>query len=81
MPETDGMLQLGRRHLLDAGATPLQGQAYDIIASILDDPSPGLDGVKERLYRCLEAHPHAPEMALLEHLRETVKIVNAEPGQ
>ncbi|WP_320537252.1 hypothetical protein [Pseudarthrobacter sp. IC2-21] len=75
------MLQLGRHHRFDAGATPLQGQAHEIIVSILDDPSPGLDGVKERLTRCLAAHPHAPEMALLEHLRETVKIVNAEPGQ
>jgi hypothetical protein len=81
MPEADGMLQLGRRQTLDEGATPLQGQAYDIIASILDDPSPGLDEVKERLYRCLAAHPNAPELALLEHLKETSKIVNAEPGR
>ncbi|GAC1381331.1 MAG: hypothetical protein NVSMB43_22580 [Pseudarthrobacter sp.] len=69
------------RDNMTADRSPLQGQAHEIIVSILDDPSPGLDGVKERLSRCLAAHPHAPELALLEHLRETVKIVNAEPGQ
>jgi hypothetical protein len=60
------------------GGSPLQGQAYDIIASILDDPSPKLDEVKERLLRCLAAHPRAPELALLAHLRETSELVNAE---
>jgi hypothetical protein len=62
------------------GGSPLQGQAYDIIASILDDPSPELDEVKERLLRCLAAHPHAPELALLDHLRETSEMANAQGG-
>jgi hypothetical protein len=79
MPDADGMLQLVQRHVLTAG-TPLQGQAYDIIASIFDDPCPELDEVKHRLQRCLAAYPHAPERALLAHLMETSRIANAEGG-
>jgi len=75
------MSQLVRRQVVGDGGSPLQGQAYDIIASILDDPSPELDEVKERLRRCLAAHPRAPELALLAHLRETSELVNAEGSQ
>jgi uncharacterized protein (DUF2336 family) len=72
------MSRLLTRQFLGRGSTPLQRQACEIIDSILDDPSPELDDVKRRLYRCLAAHPHAPELALLAHLMETLQLVNAE---
>lgn len=76
MADVDGMIQLVRHQALDEGTTPLQGQAYEIIVSILDDPAPELDEVKHRLNRCLAAHPQAPEAALLAHLMETSEIAN-----
>jgi hypothetical protein len=52
-------------------------QAQEIIASILEDPTPGLAEVKLRLRRCLAAHPGFPERALLAHLMEISDQVNA----
>lgn len=80
MPDADGTLQPVRPHVLNEG-TPLQGQACEIINSILDDPSPELEDVKRRLYRRLADHPYAPERALLDHLMETAQIANAEGGR
>lgn len=79
MPNADGVLQSVRPPVVNEG-TPLQGQAREIINSILDDPSPELDDVKRRLYKCLADHPYAPERALLAHLRETSQIANAGGG-
>ena len=52
-------------------------QAQEIIASILEDPTPGLAEVKLRLRRCVAAHPGFPERALLAHLMETSDQVNS----
>ena len=60
-----------------AGITPIGWQAYEIITSILEDPSPDLDQVKGRLRRCVAAHPGAPERALRAHLMATSEVVNA----
>lgn len=60
--------------------TPLGWQAREIIASILDDTSPGLAEVHWRLRRCLAAHPGSPERALLAHLKETTELVNHGTG-
>ncbi|MCO4255240.1 hypothetical protein [Pseudarthrobacter cellobiosi] len=57
--------------------TPLGWQAYEIITSILEDPSPDLADVKWRLRRCVAAHPGAPERALQAHLMATSEVVNA----
>lgn len=59
---------------------PIAGQALEIIFSILEDPSPGLVEVQLRLRRCLAAHPGRPERALLAHLLETSRCVNAADG-
>jgi hypothetical protein len=57
--------------------TPIGWQAYEIITSILEDPSPDLDQVKGHLRRCVAAHPGAPERALRAHLMATSEVVNA----
>jgi hypothetical protein len=57
--------------------TPIGWQAYEIITSILEDPSPDLDQVKGRLRRCVAAHPGSPERALRAHLMSTSEVVNA----
>ncbi len=75
------MSKLVTRHFLCEGTTPIQGQACDIINSILDDPSPELEDVKRRLYKCLADHPNAPELALLAQLMETSELVNAHGGE
>ncbi len=51
--------------------------AYEIITSILEDPSPDLDLVKGRLRRCVAAHPGSPERALQAHLMATSEVGNA----
>ncbi|QNE13261.1 hypothetical protein [Pseudarthrobacter sp. NBSH8] len=56
--------------------TPIGWQAYEIITSILEDPSPDLDQHKWRLRRCVAAHPGAPERALQAHLMATSEVVN-----
>ena len=58
-------------------ASPIAEQALEIIFSILEDPSPGLAEVQLRLRQCLAAHPGRPERALLAHLLETSRRVNA----
>ncbi len=58
-------------------ANPIAAQALEIIFSILEDPSPGLAEVQLRLRRCMAAHPGRPERALLAHLVETSRCVNA----
>lgn len=63
--------------IADDGITPIGWQAYEIIYSILEDPSPDLADVKWRLRRCLAAHPGAPERALQAHLMATSQVVNA----
>lgn len=62
------VLYVGTHKILTHGFTPIGWQAYEIITSILEDPSPGLTEVKGRLYRCLADHPGSPEQALLAHL-------------
>lgn len=57
--------------------TPIGWQAYEIITSILEDPSPDLDPVKWRLRRCVAAYPGSPERALQAHLITTSVLVNA----
>ena len=64
-------------HLAGDGITPIGWQAYEIITSILEDPSPDLDQVKGRLRRCVAAHPGAPERALRAHLMATSEVVNS----
>jgi hypothetical protein len=61
-------------------ANPIAAQALEIIFSILEDPSPGLGEVKLRLRQCLAAHPGRPERALLAHLLDTSRRVNANDG-
>lgn len=62
-------------------ATPIGVQALEIIASILEDESPGLAEIKLHLRKCVAAYPGAPERALLAHLMETSQRVNAEGGE
>jgi hypothetical protein len=64
-------------HIATDGITPIGWQAYDIIYSILEDPSPELAEVKWRLRRCVAAHPGSPERALQAHLMATSEVVNA----
>ena len=64
-------------HLDGDGITTIGWQAYEIITSILEDPSPDLDQVKGRLRRCVAAHPGSPERALRAHLMATSEVVNA----
>ncbi|QHK21230.1 hypothetical protein GU243_17645 [Pseudarthrobacter psychrotolerans] len=64
-------------HLAGDGITPIGWQAYEIITSILADPSPDLDQVKWRLRRCVAAHPGSPERALQAHLMAMSVVVNA----
>lgn len=64
-------------HIAADGITPIGWQAYEIIYSILGDPSPDLADVKWRLRRCLDAHPGSPERALQAHLMATSEEVNA----
>lgn len=59
---------------------PIAAQALEIIFSILEDPTPGLKEMQLRLRQCLEAHPDRPERALLAHLLETSRRVNANDG-
>jgi hypothetical protein len=61
-------------------ANPISAQALEIIFSILEDPSPGLAEVQLRLRRCMAAHPGRPERALLAHLLDTSRRVNAVDG-
>ena len=61
-------------------ANPIAAQALEIIFSILEDPSPGLAEVQLRLRRCMAAHPGRPERALLAHLLDTSRRVNANDG-
>ena len=64
-----------------SGVTPIGIQALDIIASILEDASPGLAEIKLRLRKCVADYPGAPEQALLAHLMETSSRVNSEGGE
>ena len=74
-----GTIPSGRPHNIAAdGITPIGWQAYEIISSILEDPSPDLDQVKGRLRRCVAAHPGAPERALRAHLMAISEVVNAD---
>ena len=73
-----GTIPSARPHNIAAGGiTPIGWQAYEIISSILEDPSPDLDQVKGRLRRCVAAHPGAPERALKAHLMATSEVANA----
>ncbi|MEW9871472.1 hypothetical protein [Arthrobacter sp. HS15c] len=63
------------------GASPIGMQALDIIASILEDASPGLAEIKLNLRKCMAHYPGAPERALLAHLVETSNRVNSEGGK
>ena len=58
--------------------TPIGLQAQEIIASILDDPTPGLAEIKYRLHGYVAAYPGFPEKALLAHLMETSEAINSE---
>lgn len=78
MGDVDRTFQSLKHHFPESGITPIGRQAFDIIGSILDDPSPDLIEVKRRLGKCLAANPGSPERALLAHLRETSELVNAE---
>jgi hypothetical protein len=59
------------------GISPIGRQAQEIIVSILEDPEPGLTGVKQHLCTCLAANPDFPERALLAHLMGTSARVNS----
>ena len=61
-------------------ANPIAAQALEIIFSILEDRSPGLAEVQLRLRQCMASHPGRPERALLAHLLETSRRVNANDG-
>ena len=69
------------RYPVPSTLAPIAVQAMEIITSILDDPSPGLAGIKPRLRRCLADHPGHPEHALLAHLVETSSRVNSDRGR
>lgn len=73
------VLHVGTHSILAQGFSAIGWQAYEIITSILEDPSPGLTEVKGRLHRCLDAYPGAPEKALLAHLTATSRA--ASDGQ
>ena len=60
------------------GISPIGRQAQEIIASILEDPEPGLTEVKQHLGTCLAANPDFPERALLAHLMGTYARVNSD---
>lgn len=74
IPRVDAMMSY---HPAAEGISPIGWQAYEIITSILEDPSPDLAEVKWRLRRCVAAHPGAPERALQAHLMATSEVVNA----
>lgn len=75
------VLQLGTHKIPAGGFTPIGWQAYEIITSILEDPSPGLAEVKGRLLQCLAAHPDSPEQALVAHLMATSTAANDHGGE
>jgi hypothetical protein len=60
------------------GISAIGRQAQEIIASILEDPEPGLTEVKQQLCTCLAANPDFPERALLAHLMGTYARVNSD---
>lgn len=78
MGEVESQFRLLTHHIVEDYITPIGWQAHEIIASILEDPSPDLAEVKERLARCLAEHPGSPELALLAHLMQTSELANAE---
>lgn len=55
----------------DVSSPAIRGQAWDIIESVLDDPSPQSEWARERLRTRMATHPGRPERALLEHLIAT----------
>ena len=50
------------------GDARLRLQAAEIIAAVLSDSTAGHARAREQLWRCLQAHPDRPEIALVEHL-------------
>lgn len=68
-------------HVPTPPVTPIGLQAQEIIASILDDPAPGLAEVQYRLREYVAAYPGFPERALLAHLMETSEAVNSEADE
>jgi hypothetical protein len=52
----------------DSRVRGIRLQAAEIIAAVLSDSSPGQAGVRDQLFRLLQANPGQPEVALAEHL-------------
>jgi EAL domain-containing protein (putative c-di-GMP-specific phosphodiesterase class I) len=60
----------------DVSGPTIRGQAWDIIESVLDDPSPQSEWARERLRSQMESNPGHPERVLLEHLIATRAITD-----
>lgn len=59
----------------------MREQVMDIIESILADTEPRSEGARNKLRELVEARPHDPEVALLEHLLETRKLTSEQVRQ